>query len=91
MAGVVCSDDIPELFGFKGIRNVVHASAGRGAVQSWQCQGCVITTLSDPSACCTLTIPKYRVFSKMLLISDMFSLRGIDSLNSSLLALTIRV
>lgn len=61
---------------------------------AWHCLPWIITVLfapNDPSAGGTPNNPKYRVFGKMHLISDMYSLRGIDSLNSSLLALTIRV
>lgn len=63
-------DPLPVLGGAGGLRG-----GGRAALPVW----CCYCAPSDPSARYAPSNPKYRVFSKTHFISDMDSLRGIDS------------
>lgn len=80
-----------KIFFTSSVKHGVNCSAQQPGCP---CMCCVIAAPfipNNPNTRYGPNSPKYRAFSKMHLISDVCSPKGIGSLNSSLLALTIRV
>lgn len=79
-----------QIFFTSSVKQGVNCSAQQPACRCVCCYCCAFHSEQSQHPVWTQQ-PKYRAFSKTHLISDVYSPRGIGSLNSSLLALTIRV